>query len=272
MLPEHTLVVRAGSFEIGLANCKQVVLVWEKNFSKMRNCLTYATHTLPAFLINLGLWSLLEVLESFGVKTDVLTLDEDLKSTSTDSYMKYGATRNEQGLWQNRTVDYLLEHIIKIICNPGSPSEAVKINTAIKTLTVKKHGQSADFYKILSEGLNRRMIFQKMSQIAGLLSDEVAINSELLIMLINRELLSLKHLQELSTFQDRNVKIAHYLIHNVNNYHRLKIFLFVIQNWACDTNLIELVEEISFEMEVVQSNRIQEKIEQDRMKTICSIY
>ena len=174
-------------------------------------------HTLPAFLINLGIWSLLETFEIFDVITDVLTLDQYLRATTNHDDMKFGATRNNQGLWQSRTVDYLLNHLIRIISNPGSPDEAAKINTAIKSLTIKQHGNSSDFYQILSEGLHRRMLFQKLSQIAGPLADEIQVNSELLVMLINRELLTMKHLQELSSFTDRNVKISHYLVHNVNN-------------------------------------------------------
>ena len=239
----------------------------------MRNCLSYATHTLPAFLLDLGVWSLLAIFEEFEVITNVLTLDQHLRTTSNHNEMKFGATRNSRGLWENRTVDYLLQHLIMIISNPGSPDEATKINSALKCLTVEKHGESSDFYKILLEGLNRRMLFQKLSQIACLLTDEIAINSELLIMLINRELLSMTHLQELSTFKDRNVKIAHYLVHNINHYHRLKIFLFVIQNWCKDKNLIELLEEIVFEMEIIQSPNLQHKVENDRqMKQLCLIY
>ena len=238
----------------------------------MRNCLSYCVHTLPGFLINLGIWSILEVFDKFHVMTNVLTLDEHLRTTKEHSLMKFGATRNKQGLWENRTVDFLLEHIVRIISNPGSPHEAAKINTALRSLTITQHGRSSDFYKLMLEGLNRRDIFQKMSQLAGPLADEVAVNSEFLTMLINRELLSLKHLQELSTFSDRNVKVAHYLVHNVNNYYRLKIFLYVVQNWCIDRNLIELLEEISFELEVIQSSKMKQKIEEDQMNELCLIY
>ena len=238
----------------------------------MRNCLSYATYTLPAFLLNLGIWAIIEVLEEFGVITDVLTLDENLRSTKKKEEMVYGAVRNEQGLWQKRSVDYLLCHLLKIISNPGSGEEATKINTAIKTLTKKQHGESSDFYKILSEGLHRRALFQKMSQIAGLLSDEIQVNSEFLIIMINNELLTMKHLQELTESPDRPVKIAHYLIHNENTYHRLKVFIFCVKNWCRDTNLIELVEEIGFEMEMIQSVKLQQKVEEDQPKKLCLIY
>ena len=76
----------------------------------------------------------------------------------------------------------------------------------------------------------------------------------------------------LSSFSDWNVKVAHYLIHNVNNYYRLKVFLFVIQNWCHDRNLIKLLEEISFEMELVQANKLQQKVEEDIMEKMCLIY
>ena len=243
-----------------------------KNFVKMRNCLAYATCSLPKFLIHLGLWSVIEVFETFEVITNVLTLDKDLRTTTEAKNMVYGAIRNKSGLWQNRSVDFLLEHIVKIISNPESPDEAARINTAIRTLTIKKHGDASDFYKVLSEGLHRRALFQKMCQIAAPLADEIAVNSELLIMFINRDLMMMKHLQELSTFSDRNNKVANYVIHNVNNYYRLSVFLFVIQNWARDTNLIELVEDIAFDMEVIQANKLNTKVEEDKMKKLCLIY
>ena len=201
-----------------------------------------------------------------------MTLDQNLRTTKEGTQMKYGATRNSQGLWENRSTDFLLTHLIRIISNPGSPEEAININSAIKCLTIKQHGTSADFYKILSEGLNRRMIFQKLSQIMGPLSDEIEVNSEFLMMLINNELLTMRHLEELSSFQDRNFKIAHYLIHNVNNYHRLSVFLFCVQNWCRDTNLIELMEDISFEMEIVQSQKLQQKVDEDITRKLCLIY
>ena len=238
----------------------------------MRNCLAYAVNSLPKFLINLGIWSLIEIFEKFEVITNVLTLDKDLTQTTKAKDMVYGATRNKSGVWQNRTCEFLLEHLVKIISNPGSPDEAARINTAIRTLTIQQHGEASDFYKVLAEGLHRRVMFQKMCQIAQPLADEIAVNSELLIMLINRDLMTMEHLQELSTFSDRNNKIANYLIHNVNNYYRLSMFLFVIQNWVRDTNLIELVEDIAFDMEVCQSYKLNDKINEDKLKKLCYIY
>ena len=238
----------------------------------MRNCLSYSTHTLPQFLINLGIWNILEVFDTFNVITNVLTLDQHLRTTNDPSQMKFGATRNSQGTWQNRTVEFLLNHLVRIISNPCSPEEAMKINTALKSLTIKQHGESSDFYKILSEGLHRRTLFQKLSQINELLTDEIAANSELLEMLKSRGLLNMHHLQELTSFSDWNVKVSHYLIQNVNNYYKLKVFLFVIQNWCHDRNLIELLEEISFEMELVQANKLQQKVEEDKMEKKCLIY
>ena len=238
----------------------------------MRNCLAYATYSLPTFLISLGMWSVIEIFEKFNVITDVLTLDKGLRATTLATEMAFGATRNEYGVWTNRTCEFLLEHLVKIISNPGSPDEACRINTAIRTLTIKKHGDATEFYNVMTEGLHRRVMFQKMCQIAGPLADEVSTNSELLIMLINRDLMTMKHLQELSTFPDRNNKVANYLIHNVNNYYRLKVFLYVIQTWARDTNLIELVEEIAFDMEVCQCNKLNDRIAEDKVKKLCYIY
>ena len=222
--------------------------------------------------MNLGIWGILEIFHKFDIITDVLTLDADLKTTNEGRKMEHGATHNEYGVWTKRTMDYLLQHIIKIISNPGSPDEAAKINTALKTLTISEHNRSDDFYKLISEGLMRRTLFQKLCQIAAPLADEIAVNSELLIMCINRELLTMKHLQELSNYEDRNHKIANYLIHNVNNFYRLSVFLFVIQNWARDTNLIELLEDISFDMEVIQAKKMGDKVEVDKLQRLCLIY
>ena len=36
--------------------------------------------------------------------------------------------------------------------------------------------------------------------------------------------------------------------------------------------LIELLEEISFEMELVQANKLQQKVEEDKMEKKCLIY
>ena len=238
----------------------------------MKNCLAYATCSLPKFLISLGLWSIIDIFERFNVITNVLTLDGNLRTTTEAKNMVYGATKNEYGVWTNRTCDFLLEHLVKIISNPGSPDEACRINTAIRTLTIKQHDDASSFYNVMTEGLHRRVMFQKMCQIACPLADEIAVNSELLIMLINRELMTMKHLQELSTFSDRNNKIANYLIHNVNNYYRLSVFLFVIQNWARDANLIELVEEIAFDMEVCQRSKLNDKINEDKLQKLRYIY
>ena len=91
-------------------------------------------------------------------------------------------------------------------------------------------------------------------------------------MLINSHLLTLQHLQELSTFQDRATKIAQYLIHNVNHLLRLNSFLYIIQNWCRDNNLIQLLEEVVFDVEMIQSVNIQQNIEDDMKKTLCEMY
>ena len=159
--------------------------------------------------------------------------------------MKFAATRNDQGLWTNRTTEFIVYHISKQISLPGSVEEAMKINTALKSLTIKRLGNSSQFYELISEGCHPRMLFQKLSQIAGPLEEELKTNSELLIMIIDRKLMAMGHLHELSSFPDRPTKITHHIIHNINHYQRLKTFLYIIQNWSFDQNLVELMEEIS---------------------------
>ena len=238
----------------------------------MRNCLAFATQSLPSFLIQMGIWNILDVFNTFQVITDVLTLDQSLVKTTVPEEMKFGATLNDQGYWTNRSANFLLQHLVKLISNPGSPEEAVKINTALKTLCIKQNGSSYKFYEMVLEGTHQRMLFQKLSQICGPLEDEIKINTELIIMLINSHLLTLQHFQELSTFQDCATKIAHYLIHNVNRLHRLNAFLYIIQNWCRDNNLIQLLEEVVFDVEMIQSVNIQQNIEDDMKKTLCEMY
>ena len=238
----------------------------------MRNCLSFATDTLPHFILQLGIWNVIDAFNSFQIITDVLTLDHSLSETKKPEEMKFAATLNDQGYWTNRSTNFIVYHLTKIISCPGSSEEAVKINTALKTLTIKLYGNSNKFYEIISEGCHRRMLFQKLTQISGPLEDEIKVNSELLIMMINRNLMSLKHLQELSTFTDRMTKITHYIIHNMNHYDRLKTFIYVIKQWCSDKNLIEQLEEIVFDIEMIQSVNIQHKIDIDIKKRLCEMY
>ena len=163
-------------------------------FDNLRNCLSLATVSLPNFLVQLCIWNIIDVFNTFNIITDVLTLDSSLLETKKPEDMRFAATLNDQGLWTNRTTQYIVYHLTKIVSCPGSPEEATKINTALKTLCIQLYGNSAKFYDILSEGAHRRMIFQKLSQIAGPLEDEVKVNTEFLVMLVNRKLLSLHHL------------------------------------------------------------------------------
>ena len=143
----------------------------------MRNCLSYATVSLPHFILQLGIWNIIDVFNSFNVITDVLTLDASLLETKKTEEMRFAATLNDQGYWTNRSTNYIVYHLIRIIATPGSPEEATRINTALKTLCIKLFGNSTKFYDILSEGAHRRMIFQKLSQIAGPLEDEIKTNT-----------------------------------------------------------------------------------------------
>ena len=238
----------------------------------MKNCLAFCTHTLPAFILELGIWNIIDVFRQFKITTDVLTLDQHLLETEDVNQMKFAATINDQGLWTNRCTENIVLHLTNMIAKPGTVEEVTRINSALKVLCMKKFGNTSKFYGLMSEGINRRMIFQKMCQLAGPLEDEIATNTEFLIMLVNRKLVDLDHLHQLSSFTDRSTKIAHYIIHNINHSHRLKIFLYIVQNWCVDRNLIELTEEIAFDVEIVQSPHIERKITDDMKQRICDIY
>ena len=139
---------------------------------------------------------------------------------------------------------------------------------------MKVHNDAGRFYALISEGLHRRMMFQKLSQIYGPLIEELKVNNEFLIMMINTKLIDTDHLQEISG-EDGDVqamKMAHYIIHNINHYPRLKNILFIVQDWARDRNLIEDLKDIVFEIEIVKCKKINERIQEDSEKTVCEIY
>ena len=98
-----------------------------------------------------NVWNILDVFNTFQVITDVLTLDQSLVKTTVPEEMKFGVTLNDQGYWKNRSANFLLQHLVKLISNPGLPEEAVKINTALKTLCIKQNGSSSKFYEMVSE-------------------------------------------------------------------------------------------------------------------------
>ena len=237
----------------------------------MRNCLSFCTN-LSAFIIQTGIWSILDAFHQFRVVTDILVLNEHLVKTTNVEEMRYAATRNDYGVWTSRTTDFIVLHLTNLISSPGTVDEVTRINTALKCLCINKLGNVTQFYKLISEGYQRRMMYQKLCQIAGPLEDELKTNSEFLITLVNRKLIAMEHLHQLSTFPDRAKKSSHYIIHNINHLERLKIFLFAVQNWCCDRNLIELVEDISFDIEMIELAKIDQKIIYDKSLTICDIY
>ena len=94
-------------------------------------------------------------------------------------------------------------------------------------------------------------------------------------MMINNKRIDMDHLKEM--YDDgcdgntQAMKIAHYIIHNINHYHRLKNFLFIVQGWVNYRNLIEILEDIVFEIEFIQCNKIEKKIQEDFVKHIVKI-
>ena len=238
----------------------------------MKNCLEFAITELRTFIVTFGVFAVIDVLTKFDIMTNVITLNKHYLRTEDVEQMMFGATQSELG-YNLKAYSYLIDHLIKIICNPSSPEESLRINTALKTLCMKVGDNAGRFYHLLSEGLHRRMIFNKLSQIYGSLAEEIKVNKELLIMLINNKFIDMNHMNELSFGVDGNeqaVRIAHYLIHNVNNYCRVKNFLYIIQGWTRDNNLIEDLEEIVYDIEMYQYLKIKEKIQGDMQKKFAS--
>ena len=112
--------------------------------------------------------------------------------------------------------------------------------------------------------MHRRMMFQKLSQIYGPLNEEVKqVNQEFLNMMINSNLISMD--QELAG-------IANFLVHNINDYQRLKQFLFIVENSVRNLNLIEELKEIVYEIEIYQCGKINDRINEDIEKKLCLLY
>ena len=243
----------------------------------MKNCLEFVNTKLTGLLVTLGVFQVIDVLKRFDVVglTSVITLDKHYLKTEDVTKIKYGAVKSEHGYLNLKAQSDLVKMLLQIICNPGSPEEVIRINTALKSLVMKVDNNTRRFYELLAEGMHRRMMFNKLSQIYGPLAEEIKINNELLIMLINNKLIDLNHLNEVSYLTDGNeqaTRISHYLIHNVNHHERLRNFLFIIQGWTRDWNLVEDLEEITFDIEMFQCKKIEEKIHADMSKGLCELY
>ena len=134
----------------------------------MKNCLEFVVTELTSFIITFGVFAVLDVFCQFQVITDVVTLDRNYLKTNDLSKMAYGATRSPQGYLNLKAQSDLVKMLITIICNPGSPEEAVKINTSLKTLCMKIYNDAGRF---LSEGRHRRMMFQIQDDIKNRLCE-----------------------------------------------------------------------------------------------------
>ena len=228
----------------------------------MKNCLEFASIKLTNFIVTFGVFAVIDALQKMNVITDVITLDRDYNRTDVLENMKWGAFMTKDGFRLKAPSD-LIKHLIWIICNPGSPEEAIKINSDLKCLCFKVNENTGRFYDLMSEALHRRMMFYKLSQIYSPLIEEVKVNQEFLNMMINSNLISMD--QELAG-------IANFLVHNINDYQRLKQFLFIVENSVRDRNLIEDLEEIVYEIEIYQCGRIEDKIKEDIEKKLCLLY
>ena len=216
----------------------------------------------------MGVFEVIEVLHHFNVATGVVTLDEACIKTRDISRMKHAATRKPLGLCIMTTGE-VIRLLMNIITNPGSPHQAYQINSALKTLDIKKNQSSHKFYEMMGEAMTRRLLFTKLAQIYAPLIQEYKKNKEVLIMLINNKLLDLSHVQELNGDM---AELAHYTIHNVNTYRKLINFNQIISRCCVDTNLIELLFEITLDLESYQMAKLKDQLKDDMTETACFLY
>ena len=185
--------------------------------------------------------------------------------------MKHCTYRTEFGL-NLMAPSRVAEHLVQLLTNPGSPEQAYRMNSALKALDIVKNGNAVKFYDSLKEALERRLMFQKMSQIYAPLIEEVRVNKEFLIILVNNKLIDLSHLEELAGNDQTPVRTAQYIIHNINSLKKLSRFSFLCEQWCRDVNMIDQIFEIQFEIEMFQLSRINDLIVEDGKKKICLIY
>ena len=233
----------------------------------MKNCLDFSHIKLTNFIVTFGVFNVIDVLVKFGIITDVITLDKNFHRTEELQEMRFGAVLTQVGYstaYSLKAQSDLIKHLVHLICNPGSPEKAININSALKCLCLKINKNADRFYELIREAMHRRMMFQKLSQIYGPLNEEVKqVNQEFLNMMINSNLISMD--QELSG-------IANFLVHNINDYQRLKQFLFIVENSVRNLNLIEELKEIVYEIEIYQCGKINDRINEDIEKKLCLLY
>ena len=222
----------------------------------MKNCLEFNVLSLTKYITVMGIFDVIHILNHFAVLTvtNVVTLDRSYLKTTDLAAMMYCATVNEYGynlMAPSKVVNFLIE----LLTNPGSPEEAYKMNTALKALDLKKNGNANKFYELMREALSRRLLFQKLSQIYAPLVEEIKTNKELLIILVNNKLIDMSHLEELAGSNETPLRITHYIVHNVNSYGKLRRFCYLCTQWCRDTYMIEQILEIKFEIEMFQMTR-----------------
>ena len=81
----------------------------------------------------LGVFQVIDVFKRFDVVTSVVTLDKHYMKTEDVTKIRYGAVKLEHGYLNLKTQSDLVNMVLQILCNPGSPEEGVRINTALKT-------------------------------------------------------------------------------------------------------------------------------------------
>ena len=234
----------------------------------MKNCFEFSLLGLSRFITMMGVFDIIDILNHFQVITGVITLDVHCIRTEKLEEMRHVATESQHG-YNLMAPSRVIEYLAQLITNPANPEAAYAINTALKTVDLKKNGNSQQFYDLLSESMARRLVFTKLSQIYCPLIEEIRMNKELLIMLVNQKLIDMVHLQELS---GDVMKISHFIIHNINSFRKLKMFASICHKWCRDTNLVELVYELTFDIECYQMGKLGDRINEDMKKKACLIY
>ena len=237
----------------------------------MKNFFEFSVINLTNYIMTMGILEVIDTLHRFAIITNVITLDRACVKTNILSEMKHCAYRTELGL-NLMAPSRVAEHLVGLLTNPGSPEEAYRMNSALKALDIIKNGNAVKFYTLVKEAMERRLLFQKMSQIYAPLIEEVKVNKEFLIVLVNNRLIDLAHLEELSGNDQTPIRTAHYIIHNINSLKKLSKFSFLCEKWCRDVNMVEMIFEIQFEIEMFQLSKIDDLIEKDGQKKICLIY
>ena len=85
--------------------------------------------------MTMRVFAVIDALNTFGIITDIVTLGNDYRRTKALEDIRFGAVLSQEGYLTLKAQSELIKMIINIICNPGSPHEAKKINSDLKCLS-----------------------------------------------------------------------------------------------------------------------------------------